>query len=173
LEPAIVNGQGVAIGDRDFTPNSAAILDIRASNKGVLVPRVTYTERMYISANAESAGLLVYQTDKDAGFYYWDGLKDKPVIPGEDDISWARVATTGSYNDLTDKPIIPTHLSGLSSNEYYQTVSSETSRFAGGDKAAIETGFNFSLSVNYYSTNSPFENRPPYYAVKFIGYVLQ
>ncbi|GHT16376.1 hypothetical protein AGMMS4956_18690 [Bacteroidia bacterium] len=61
-----VMAQGVSIGDKDFTPNPAAILDVRASNKGVLIPRVTYTERMYIQTNSQSTGLLVYQTDWEA-----------------------------------------------------------------------------------------------------------
>jgi hypothetical protein len=28
------NAQGVAIGDRNFTPNAAAMLDVQANNKG-------------------------------------------------------------------------------------------------------------------------------------------
>jgi hypothetical protein len=55
--------QGVGIGDRDFTPNAAAMLDVQSKNKGALIPRMTYTERMYIQANAQSLGLLVYQLD--------------------------------------------------------------------------------------------------------------
>jgi hypothetical protein len=38
------SAQGVAIGDKDFAPNAAAMLDVQSKNKGVLFPRVTYTQ---------------------------------------------------------------------------------------------------------------------------------
>ncbi|MDR1227286.1 MAG: hypothetical protein LBK47_10395, partial [Prevotellaceae bacterium] len=52
-----VGAQGVAIGDRDFTPNAAAMLDVQSKSKGILFPRMSYIERMYIQANAQSVGL--------------------------------------------------------------------------------------------------------------------
>ena len=126
LLPAVCYGQGVAIGDRDFTPNAAAILEVQAKNKGVLVPRMTYTERMYIQTNAQSVGLLVYQTDRDAGFYYWDGLAWKYLTPQQaaELPALAAVAVSGSYSDLVDKPAIPARLQDLQQDEnYYTTVS--------------------------------------------------
>jgi hypothetical protein len=166
------NAQGIAIGDRDFTPNAAAMLDVQAKNKGVLIPRMTYTERMYIQTNAQSLGLLVYQTDREAGFYYWDGLSwkylappqsvqlpnfaavatsgdyndltNKPAISGGT-LELAAVATTGSYSDLTDKPTIPARLQDLEQDEnYYTTVSrAERERW---DAAAAGSQFSGSYS---------------------------
>jgi hypothetical protein len=52
--PVFLSGQGVAISDRDFTPNAVAILDVQTRNKDVLVPRMTYTEHIYIQTNAYS-----------------------------------------------------------------------------------------------------------------------
>ena len=45
------------------TPNASAKLDVYATNKGFLPPRMTKVERDAIVAPA--AGLLIYQTDGD------------------------------------------------------------------------------------------------------------
>ena len=54
-----------------------SILDLRSTTKGFLVPRLTNAQRTAITVNLSSAdstkGLLVYQTDGTAGFYYWNG----------------------------------------------------------------------------------------------------
>ena len=54
-------------------PDASAMLDIRAqqSPKGLLIPRMTEVEKNSISFPAE--GLIIYQTDADAGFYFYDG----------------------------------------------------------------------------------------------------
>ena len=49
--------QSVGIGTT--SPNSSAVLDIMSNNKGILIPRVTQSERVAIPP---VAGLLVYQT---------------------------------------------------------------------------------------------------------------
>lgn len=48
------------------TPNSSAVLDIQANDKGVLIPRLTEAERIAITNPAE--GLLVFQ---DGDLYYY------------------------------------------------------------------------------------------------------
>jgi hypothetical protein len=72
------------------TPDASAKLDVSASNKGFLPPRVTLTS---ITDNTTipnpATGLLVYNTGNNvglvAGYYYWNGS------------SWATIATaTGS-----------------------------------------------------------------------------
>ena len=63
--------QGAAINTTGATAHSSAILDLSSSNQGVLVPRMTETEKNAISAPAN--GLLIYQTSPVAGFWYFDG----------------------------------------------------------------------------------------------------
>lgn len=59
--------QGVGIGNN--SPASTAMLDVSSTSKGLLVPRMTQTQRTAISSPAQ--GLLVYQTDgAQPGFYY-------------------------------------------------------------------------------------------------------
>lgn len=61
----------VAISNTTTNPDASAMLEVKATDKGILIPRMTYTQRSGISSPAE--GLLVYQTDIDEGFYYYDG----------------------------------------------------------------------------------------------------
>jgi hypothetical protein len=63
--------QSVAINSTGAAPNASAILDMSASNKGVLIPRMKQADRTAITSPAE--GLLVYQTDNIEGFYFYDG----------------------------------------------------------------------------------------------------
>jgi hypothetical protein len=60
--------QNVGIGTT--TPNSTAILDLTATNKGLLVPRMTTAQRIAIVAPA--TGLLVYDTSLNQ-FWYFNG----------------------------------------------------------------------------------------------------
>jgi uncharacterized protein (TIGR02145 family) len=75
--------QNVGIGTS--APATSAILDVNSTTQGLLPPRMTAAQRMAIATPAE--GLLVYQTDAAAGFYYiksgiWTGLNDAPKYPG-------------------------------------------------------------------------------------------
>ncbi len=53
------------------SPNSSAILDVSSTSKGVLIPRMTSTQRNSIASPA--TGLLIYQTDASTGFYFYNG----------------------------------------------------------------------------------------------------
>tara|TARA_B110000091_G_scaffold151875_1_gene161721 strand:- start:241 stop:495 length:255 start_codon:yes stop_codon:yes gene_type:complete len=52
------------------TPDASAALDITSTTKGLLVPRMTAAQRDAISPAA--TGLMIYQTDGTAGFYYYN-----------------------------------------------------------------------------------------------------
>jgi len=66
-----VQGQGMAINTSGSTADNSAMLDVSSTSKGILVPRMTAAQVAAISAPA--TGLLVYQTDGTAGFYYYNG----------------------------------------------------------------------------------------------------
>jgi hypothetical protein len=53
---------------------------MRATDKGVLVPRMTAAQRTAIATPA--TGLLVYQADGAMGFYYFDGIAWVVLTPG-------------------------------------------------------------------------------------------
>jgi hypothetical protein len=59
--------QNIGIGTN--TPHASAALEIQDSSKGILIPRMTMSQRTAIQSPAE--GLMVYQTDSTYGFWYW------------------------------------------------------------------------------------------------------
>lgn len=59
------------VGIGTSSPNASAQLDINSNSKGLLTPRMTAIQRTGISNPA--TGLLVYQTDGNSGFYYYNG----------------------------------------------------------------------------------------------------
>lgn len=61
------------IGINDQNPDPLAILDIESTTKGVLIPRMTEADRNAIAVTAAQNGLLVYQTDANAGFWFFNG----------------------------------------------------------------------------------------------------
>jgi len=60
-------------------PEPSAMLEVKSNNKGVLISRMTESERAAIKSPA--SGLLVYQTDGIAGFYYHTGSEWKYLPP--------------------------------------------------------------------------------------------
>lgn len=80
------------VGIGTTTPNTSAQLDIESTNKGLLIPRMLDTERAGIASPA--TGLLVYQTNGDAGFWYYTGtqwipLKTAPAVANPTIIPYA------------------------------------------------------------------------------------
>lgn len=60
------------VGIGTTSPNSNAMLDITSTNKGILIPRMTTSQRTAIPITVACNGLLVYDTD-DNMFWYTDG----------------------------------------------------------------------------------------------------
>lgn len=73
--------QGVAINNDGTPAHSFAMLDVKSTTGGVLIPRMTQAQRDAISSPAN--GLLIYQTDQTAGFYYYNGTEWKWLFSGE------------------------------------------------------------------------------------------
>jgi hypothetical protein len=67
--------QAVLIGTTNTAPDPSAMLEMAATNKGALIPRMTSAQRLAIAAPA--TGLLVYQNATAGtfpmGFYYFNG----------------------------------------------------------------------------------------------------
>ncbi|MBD2721119.1 beta strand repeat-containing protein [Hymenobacter armeniacus] len=64
--PLAAQAQNVGVGTA--TPNAKAALDITSTTKGLLIPRLTQAQRLAISAPPD--GLMIFQTDNTAGFWY-------------------------------------------------------------------------------------------------------
>lgn len=59
------------VGIGTSSPHTSSQLELNSTSKGLLVPRMTATQKDNITSPA--TGLLVYQTDGTAGFYYYSG----------------------------------------------------------------------------------------------------
>jgi hypothetical protein len=64
-------------------PDSSAMLDIKSTESGLLIPRMTENERNDISDPA--SGLMIYQINGTTGFYYFNGS------------AWKAVASSGMH----------------------------------------------------------------------------
>ncbi len=80
-----VNAQNVGINDDGSQPDNSAMLHIKSSNKGLLIPQMSREERDAILMPAN--GLLIYQTTEFPGFYFFDEAKIKwiPLLTSSDE----------------------------------------------------------------------------------------
>ena len=76
------------------TPDVSAKLHISSTTKGLLVPRMTATERGAIATPAK--GLLMYQTDGEAGFYVNTGTSSS-IVWTRINMDWTRSGNDISY----------------------------------------------------------------------------
>lgn len=80
----MINAQAVEtnnVGINTTTPHASAALDVVSTTQGILVPRMTASQRGLISSPA--TGLMVYQSDAPAGFYFYSGT------------AWTQLGATG------------------------------------------------------------------------------
>lgn len=84
--------EGISINTDGSSPHVSAMLDVKAIDKGLLVPRMTEAQRVAIISPA--AGLLVYQTNNSIGFWYHDGTSWFR-LPSENE-NWKIMGNTGT-----------------------------------------------------------------------------
>ncbi len=73
------NGQNKNFGIGTLTPDSSAILELKSTNKGLLIPR---TDTLLVNAlGTPATGLLIYQTSSNT-FYYFDGIFWRELAAG-------------------------------------------------------------------------------------------
>jgi hypothetical protein len=77
-----VFSQNVGINTTGAAPHASAMLDVDATNRGLLIPRVSLTDVTVASpVTSPATGLLVYNTNaavtggNGTGFYYWTGTQ--------------------------------------------------------------------------------------------------
>jgi microcystin-dependent protein len=68
----------VAINTDGSSAVASAMLDVKSTTKGILIPRMTATQRGAIASPA--AGLMVYQTNAPIGYYYYNGAAWKQMM---------------------------------------------------------------------------------------------
>ena len=80
------------VGVGTTTPDASSALDITSTTKGLLIPRMTETQRDAISSPA--TGLMVYQTTTPNGFYFYDGTE------------WSIITTPGPQTGIQSTSLI-------------------------------------------------------------------
>ncbi len=105
-------GQGVGINNSGANPANSAMLDVVATDKGILVPRVALTATNAAGPiTAPATSLLVYNTVSAGagatavtpGFYYWDGAAWQRFDVGNNTGDWkilGNANTTSGTNFL-------------------------------------------------------------------------
>jgi len=96
--PAQINfEQSTSINQDGTTPHSSAILDLKSTDKGLLIPRMTTAQRAAITG---TEGLMIYDTTTDS-FWFHDGLAWREIGGGAFEISNNVVKNTGDH-DMDD-----------------------------------------------------------------------
>ncbi len=90
------------------TPDASALLELNATNKGLLIPKMTVAQKNAILLPA--TGLLIYQTDGTPGFYYNAGPSIVPIwtMIGSGSSSSNSWALTGNAGTNTTSNFIGT-----------------------------------------------------------------
>ena len=90
--------QNVGIGTN--TPNPNAIVDVFATDKGILIPRLTAAQRLAIPVVATDEALLVYDTDSNY-FFFWNATSWVP-IPNQADTDDQTINISGDTLFIED-----------------------------------------------------------------------
>lgn len=87
----------VGINSDGSAPHTSAMLDVKSTNKGLLIPRMTTAQRNTLSGTA-TAGLMVYDTDLNR-FFYHNGTAWQEGSTGN---LWLTDGTNVYLNDIND-----------------------------------------------------------------------
>ena len=93
----IDNTGAIGIGT-PVTLNPSAILDIKSTSRGLLIPRMSLAQRNLIATPAIS--LMIYQTDNTPGYYFYNGTGWVQITSGGSTNSWS-LNTTNIFNNNT------------------------------------------------------------------------
>ncbi len=97
----ILKAQNVGISNGSFTPDASAGLEIRFTDKGLLIPRVALMSTSSASPiTSPATSLLVYNTattgDVTPGYYYWTGSKWMRLLAVDDKVAWLLTGNSGT-----------------------------------------------------------------------------
>jgi len=158
----ILKAQNLGIGLDTFDPDASAGVEMRFTNKGLLIPRVPLTSTTSTSPiiTPIAISLLVYNTattgDVTPGYYYWTGTKWMRLLAIDDKVSWlltGNAGTTPTTNFLgtTDaQPLVirtnNTERSRILSNG--QVLINRTTAVYSGDLLEVQGNSTYPFAIN-------------------------
>ena len=77
-------------------PIASALLEIKSTTKGLLIPKMTQTQRNAIVSPA--TGLMIYQTNGTSGFYYYSGTAWTQISNGKANSNLNNLSATTAIN---------------------------------------------------------------------------
>jgi hypothetical protein len=138
----------VGINTDNSVPNSSAMLDVKSTTKGLLLPRMTQAQRNAITGPAN--GLMIYQTDNSPGFYYNSGTNASPVwIMAGSGAGWGLNGNSGTtpgvnFIGTTDNVPLTFKVNNLLAGKIDQTKANTS--FGSQSLQAITTGMHNTAS---------------------------
>ena len=123
--------QGVAINSTGSAADNSSMLDVASTSKGILIPRMTKTQRNDISSPIK--GLMIFQNDSISGYYYYNGA------------SW-EIISDGAFaiNNLADGKTAGTSIF-LGSGAGFNDNGTDYENVAVGDSALYNNGLGASF----------------------------
>ena len=126
------------VGIGTSSPSASAILDVSSTSKGILIPRMTASQKNAISS--PTTGLLIFQTDAPSDFYHYNGSSWISLT----EPNWTSAGTIQSvgWTATTTAPTIGT----TTVNDYsYKQIGSKTWKCqltfsAGGSSTGANNG---------------------------------
>lgn len=142
-------GQSKNVGIGTTAPDKSAVLDIQSSTKGLLIPRMMLNERNQINNPAD--GLLIYQTNENQGFYFYNGTDWAQLSPKEaksvagTDGDWTltgNAAAVGQFIGTTNNRPLEFKVNNVTSGRIEPSTGYAASTYYGYQAGQNNTGAN-------------------------------
>lgn len=158
----VSHAQTVGINDDGSSPNAKSMLDVKSNTKGLLIPRMSTSDRLGIAPTNSEKGLMVYDTTVSA-FFYHTGVEWKEVSEAlwmKDPIGINRTSHVGINTLASGKHnlsvVRPAGVTGPDTSTIYAyRVGDESNETGGGGSSFTRTGIDAAIK-GYSDWGNPF-----------------
>lgn len=158
-----LSAQNVAItDDSGYSADASAMLDVKSTDKGLLIPRLTQAQRNAIGTPA--TGLMIYQTNITPGFYYYNGsgwieVRGAAAVSSSEDNLRIIRGTVDDFGDIVcGEGFTVTYWGFVVYTVYFTTAFSETPTVtatpygqSSSDYITIQIGNTYETSTRFYT----------------------